>query len=260
MANIRQTIPNYIQGISQQPDELKVPGQVRDALNCIPDVTTGLSKRPGARLINPIGFNKRGVVLEEFQASQRDGHWFTFEGEDDKSFIGVIKRDGVVLIWDTYSGLPEIVKYQQVPKDFDPDAETALVAFPECNAGRFSNLKRKTETLQGSIVEMQEEINKIEKTLGADDRIEDSESYLQASVQRLTTNWSYGKPVYLVNSGYVELKETYTSKKDIVTINPPDDQKKKGKVLVNEKVYVLNDRGYEKFKDEDNSSENSAFM
>ena len=253
MTNIRQTIPNYIQGISQQPDELKVPGQVRDALNCIPDVTTGLSKRPGARLINPIGFNERGVVLEEFQSSQRDGHWFTFEGEDDKSFIGVIKRDGVVLIWDTYSGLPEIVKYQQVPKDFDPDSETAVVAFPECNAGRFSNLKRKTENLQGAIIEKQEEINDIEKILGADDRVEDSESYLQASVQRFEGNYSYDKPLYLVNSGYVELKDTYTSKKDVVTINPPDDNKDKGKVLINEKVYVFNEEGYGRFKNQDSS-------
>ena len=128
MPNVRQTIPNYIQGISQQPDELKVPGQVRDALNCIPDVTTGLSKRPGARLINPIGFTDVGEINRNFQPTQRDGHWFTFEGEDNKTFIGVIKRDGVVLVWDTYSGLPEIVKYQQLPKDFDPAGDTSKVA------------------------------------------------------------------------------------------------------------------------------------
>ena len=28
MANVTQTIPNLTQGISQQPDEYKVPGQV----------------------------------------------------------------------------------------------------------------------------------------------------------------------------------------------------------------------------------------
>ena len=250
MANIRQTIPNYIQGISQQPDELKVPGQVRDALNCIPDVTTGLSKRPGARLINPIGFTLEGEEVENFQENNRDGHWFTFEGEDEKSFIGVIKRDGVVLVWDTYSGLPEIVKYQQVPKDFDPAGNTAQVAFPECNSGKFSRLRRKTENLQGSIQELQEEINKIEKKLGADDRADASESLLQASIQKMEMRRRYDADLYLVNSGYAEFKKKYQAKKDTKEINPPKEAKGKGKDVGLDKVYIFDDKQYEKWLDE----------
>ena len=41
------TATNFIQGINEQPDELKKPGQVRDAVNVYPDVTTGLEKRRG---------------------------------------------------------------------------------------------------------------------------------------------------------------------------------------------------------------------
>ena len=49
MAGITQEIPNYgTGGISQQPDQLKRPGQVKDAVNVIPDVVHGLYKRPGA--------------------------------------------------------------------------------------------------------------------------------------------------------------------------------------------------------------------
>ena len=44
MANVTQTIPNLTQGISQQPDEYKVPGQVSDMINALPDVTSGLQK------------------------------------------------------------------------------------------------------------------------------------------------------------------------------------------------------------------------
>ena len=33
MAGITQQIPNYILGISEQPDELKSPGQVTDLKN-----------------------------------------------------------------------------------------------------------------------------------------------------------------------------------------------------------------------------------
>ena len=54
MSSITQTIPNYNGGISQQPDELKVPGQVKDALNVLPDLTHGLLKRPGGRLIKSL--------------------------------------------------------------------------------------------------------------------------------------------------------------------------------------------------------------
>ena len=51
MTSITQQIPSYVGGISQQPDELKVPGQVRTANKVLPDVTHGLLKRPGGKLI-----------------------------------------------------------------------------------------------------------------------------------------------------------------------------------------------------------------
>ena len=51
MPSITQTIPNYVSGISEQPDELKTPGQLTVAKNVLPDVTQGLLKRPGGKLI-----------------------------------------------------------------------------------------------------------------------------------------------------------------------------------------------------------------
>ena len=55
MATITQTIPNYALGISEQPDEQKLPGQVRDAVNVVPDITDGLTKRPGTEYITTLG-------------------------------------------------------------------------------------------------------------------------------------------------------------------------------------------------------------
>ena len=46
MTSIRQTVPAYSAGISEQPDHLKFPGQLTDIVNAIPDVTKGLFKRP----------------------------------------------------------------------------------------------------------------------------------------------------------------------------------------------------------------------
>ena len=39
MANIRQTVPAFTAGISEQPDHLKFPGQVKDCINAVPDIT-----------------------------------------------------------------------------------------------------------------------------------------------------------------------------------------------------------------------------
>ena len=53
MAGITQTIPNYVGGISEQPDQLKVPGQVKSVQNAIPDIVHGLYKRPGSKRLGP---------------------------------------------------------------------------------------------------------------------------------------------------------------------------------------------------------------
>ena len=51
MASVTQLVPTLTGGVSQQPDELKVPGQVNVANNVLPDVTHGLLKRPGGKLV-----------------------------------------------------------------------------------------------------------------------------------------------------------------------------------------------------------------
>ena len=51
MASVTQTIPSFTGGISEQPDQLKFPGQVKDVVNAIPDITRGLYKRPGAKRV-----------------------------------------------------------------------------------------------------------------------------------------------------------------------------------------------------------------
>ena len=54
MASVTQKIPNYVLGMSTQPDEKKVPGQVVDLVNGVPDVVTQLTKRPGSSLVKEI--------------------------------------------------------------------------------------------------------------------------------------------------------------------------------------------------------------
>ena len=51
MAAVSQKIPNLLGGISQQPDPVKLPGQVRDARNVYLDPTFGARKRPPTEFI-----------------------------------------------------------------------------------------------------------------------------------------------------------------------------------------------------------------
>ena len=90
MANIRQTVPSYSAGISEQPDHLKFPGQVKDAINAVPDITKGLFKRPGARRV---GTAKLPNV-------QSGGSYFHYYRDDNEgSYIGQVAPNGQLRVW-----------------------------------------------------------------------------------------------------------------------------------------------------------------
>lgn len=55
MAAVEQQIPNLLGGISQQPDPLKLPGQVKKAENVQLDPTFGAMKRVGTEVITALG-------------------------------------------------------------------------------------------------------------------------------------------------------------------------------------------------------------
>ena len=90
MASITQTIPQYSLGMSEQPDQLKFPGQVTEVTNAIPDLTKGLFKRPGAKRIG----------TDALSSVQSGGSWFHyFRDETEGSYIGQIAADGQVRVW-----------------------------------------------------------------------------------------------------------------------------------------------------------------
>ena len=103
MATITQTIPSYISGISQQPDTLKTPGQVSVAKNVLPDVTEGLMKRPGGRLVGSLSHGTKNSVTT--------GRWFSYYRDEDEQYIGQIDRVGEVRIWRSSDGAEQTVSY-----------------------------------------------------------------------------------------------------------------------------------------------------
>ena len=91
MASVTQTIPTLTGGISQQPDQLKVPGQVNVANNVLPDVTHGLQKRPGGRFIDSLS---DGTLN-----SHTNGRWFSYYRDETEQYIGQIFRNGQIRMW-----------------------------------------------------------------------------------------------------------------------------------------------------------------
>ena len=126
MTAITQKIPNFIGGISQQPDELKPEGSLREALNVIPDVTDGLRKRSGSRLINPL------LTTEE-------GSWFHFNYADNQKYIGKINFNGEVNIFNCATGLPYPVRYAE----YDASSENLpgnnpSTGYPDCDLPQYN--------------------------------------------------------------------------------------------------------------------------
>ena len=84
MAAVTQTIDNYVNGVSREPDKEKAPGFVRDARNVYPDVTFGLTKRPGSQFTVDLGAD----------TFLNDAYWFLYRFNDkEEMYIGWIQGD-----------------------------------------------------------------------------------------------------------------------------------------------------------------------
>ena len=106
MASVTQTIPTLTGGLSQQPDELKIPGQVNIANNVIPDVTHGLLKRPGGKLVASISDNGTSALN-----SQTNGKWFSYYRDETEQYIGQVSRAGDINMWRCSDGAAMTVNY-----------------------------------------------------------------------------------------------------------------------------------------------------
>ena len=106
MAAVTQRVPNYLGGVSKQPDDKKLTNQVRECLNGYPDPTFGLTKRPGFKWIKNLG---TGTTYDNCK-------WFYIHRDDDEKYIGCIKPasgggTGDIDIWNATTGVACTVNY-----------------------------------------------------------------------------------------------------------------------------------------------------
>ena len=98
MSVVSQKIQNLIGGVSEQPDSLKLPGQLRTCTNYYPDPTFGLSKRPGFRGIK--------TLTNAFA----QGSWFPIIRDDEEKYLCQVDKAGTgIRIWDADSGVQQTV-------------------------------------------------------------------------------------------------------------------------------------------------------
>ena len=96
MASVNQRIPNFIGGVSQQPDSLKFPGQLRVCDNAVPDVTFGLIKRPP------------GEFVKTLTNANGDGYWYEILRDGDEKYLVQITPANTgshpIRVWDLADG------------------------------------------------------------------------------------------------------------------------------------------------------------
>jgi hypothetical protein len=92
MANITQQIPNFLGGFSQEPDYQKPINTVSEMINGYPDLTAGLSKRPGSKFVKKL----TGIT------SVTGYKYFEVE-HDNESYIAAV-GGGTVKVWKTETG------------------------------------------------------------------------------------------------------------------------------------------------------------
>ena len=98
MAAVSQSIPNLLGGVSQQPDPVKLPGQVREAVNAYLDPTFGCKKRPPTEFV--------GLLANNIPS---DAKWFPIFRDNNEKYIIAIYKSGSpatiqVKAWDATTG------------------------------------------------------------------------------------------------------------------------------------------------------------
>ena len=95
MPLVSSTIPNLINGVSQQPAALRLASQAEAVVNCMPSPAEGLKKRPSSNWIKQLFSGTAGSNRPFFTIVDRDGdnQWGVMLGDTD---IKVFDLDGTI--------------------------------------------------------------------------------------------------------------------------------------------------------------------
>ena len=112
MSTLTQRIPTLLLGISQQPDNLKFPGQVVDAENVFPDYALGMLKRPGGKFV---------ANLEDASTS---GKWFSILRDDREKYV--VQYDTTANAFKVWSLIDSVLGVAGSPRRVDMGTNTGV--------------------------------------------------------------------------------------------------------------------------------------
>lgn len=152
MTSVTQKIPNFVGGISQQPDELINTGSVKDLVNGLPDIKGILSKRPGSKLISTL-------------SSQVEGKWHHYFRDNNEQYFMRVRRNGQVDVWDALTGTPRVVTYSSEPVEVNNMQTSGASddANPICTACNITDFQTKQQDLQTAEIALEKQAVEIEK-------------------------------------------------------------------------------------------------
>lgn len=109
MAAVSQKVPNLLGGVSQQPDPVKLAGQVRSADNVYLDPTFGCRKRPGTEFV--------AQLANDVPA---DARWFPiFRDNNERYVVAIYNNPTLVLrVWDLNDGTERTVTIDGSAADY----------------------------------------------------------------------------------------------------------------------------------------------
>ena len=95
MALVSKSIPNLINGISQQPPEVRLPSQGEIQENGLATVVKGLEKRPGTEVVQKLDFTPSGTYLiHPIRRDETEEYTLILGKAGSDKFIKIFDGDG----------------------------------------------------------------------------------------------------------------------------------------------------------------------
>ena len=91
MSLVSSTIPNLINGVSQQPPEIRLPSQCEIQENGISSVVNGLEKRPGTEHVKKLDVSSiSGAFIHTIQRDEDESYTLVVGAQDIAKTISSI--------------------------------------------------------------------------------------------------------------------------------------------------------------------------
>src|SRR6056300_472496 len=118
MALINTSLPNLIQGVSQQPDATRFSGQCDEQINFTSSVVDGLTKRNGTRFVNKLFATDSAISGDSFihfiNRSEEERYVLIHEGTALYAY-NVLSGEEASINGSTGGFTPEADSYLEIP-------------------------------------------------------------------------------------------------------------------------------------------------